>query len=128
MAFQSQKGIYWLDLADTIWWNLGQYIILIMAGVLVFLDGDCFFIIQLAGHSAHNNILFSYIEIPVWCMSAPMQTFAVSIRLGQYNIHDIQWSTQRSIELEMFNSAPCVPKSLLPTKARNNSDPVGRRL
>lgn len=26
---------------------------------------------------AHNNILFSYIEPRVWCMSAPRQTFAV---------------------------------------------------
>ena len=91
-----------------------------------FLDGDGFFIIQLAGHSAHNNILFSYIEILMWCMAAPRQTFAVSIRLGRYNIRDMQWSTQRSIELDIFHSALCVPKALVARKARCTSSPVGR--
>ena len=45
MACQSQKGIYWLDLADTILVDFGRYTVLSSYGWLaycLFLDGDGF--------------------------------------------------------------------------------------
>ncbi len=73
MACQSQKGIYWLDLADTILVDFGD--ICSSYGVLFF--GWGWFSSFSWLDSAHNNIFFSYIEPSVWCMSASRQIFAV---------------------------------------------------
>ena len=80
---------------------------LVMAGwrTVLFGWGWAFSSFGLAGHSAHNNIPFSYIEMPVWCVSAPRQIFAVFKALVDIKLsHDVRCSAPCSTELDVHGA------------------------